>query len=235
MTMSRQPSATKHVRRRLAIAAVDLYLRLFLQFILVAVLARLLTPKELGIYAVGMSFVLILESLRDFGVGRYLVQVRDLTREAIRAVMGITMVMGLGVAAVLAIGAGPFAEFYDEPGLRPLIWVLALNAVLLPLNTPVMAVLERELRYKALFFIRLAGGIVGFVTTIALAMLGHSYMSMAWGSVATTLALILATSFHRPGQTWVLPSLHGWGPAFSFGGMTTLAGVAASTRGGPHA
>jgi O-antigen/teichoic acid export membrane protein len=222
------PSATKHVRRRFAVATMDLYSRMVLGFISVAVLSRLLTPHELGIYSIGVSFVIILQSLRDFGVGRYLVQVKELTPAVLGAVMGITLTMGCGVAVILVVGAQPFADFYDEPGLVDLLLVLAINAILIPLNSPVMAVLERELRYRDIYVIRITSAVIGFTATMTLALLGFSYMSMAWGTIIGTLAMIGVTTIYRPRQTWVMPSFRGWGPAFSFGGRSTIATLAVS-------
>lgn len=221
--MTEPKGATKGVRRRVALAAAERYVRMLLQFVSVALLARLLTPEELGIYAIAMSVVLILQSLRDFGVGRYLIQVKEVTAEQVRAVMGIGMTMGVLVAAILALGAIPFADFYGERAMAPIFWVLAVNALALPLNTPAIALLEREMSYGPLFVIRVSGSAVNVATTVTLAIMGFGFMSMAWGSLAGTVVYIAMTSWFRPRQAWVAPGFRGWRRAFSFGGMVSLA------------
>ena len=40
--------------------------------------ARMLTPADFGVFAVGMSVVMLIDVLRDFGAGNYLVQLEAL-------------------------------------------------------------------------------------------------------------------------------------------------------------
>jgi O-antigen/teichoic acid export membrane protein len=54
------------------------YAGLLLNFILIVVLSRLLTPAEIGIIQLGWIVMRLTDAFRDFGIGSYLVQKRDL-------------------------------------------------------------------------------------------------------------------------------------------------------------
>ena len=55
------------------------------------VIARLLTPAEMGVYAIGLTLRALLDVFREFGIGNYLVQEKQLTREKVRAAFSVTL------------------------------------------------------------------------------------------------------------------------------------------------
>ena len=54
-------------------------------FLVSLVLARLLTPAEVGIFSMTAVLIGIAHVFRDFGVSAYLLQEKDLTPEKIRS------------------------------------------------------------------------------------------------------------------------------------------------------
>lgn len=73
---------------RYALIAVNLVSNLLI--------ARLLTPDQIGVYSVTLAVISIAQVLRDFGVASYLVQVKDLTEDHIRTALGVTLIIGVG-------------------------------------------------------------------------------------------------------------------------------------------
>ena len=67
------------VKRALAWSFTTQYSQMILGFITSVILARLLTPAEIGVFSVAMVVVGFASLLRDFGVSEYLVQEKDLT------------------------------------------------------------------------------------------------------------------------------------------------------------
>ena len=62
------------VRRALALSLVERYLTLAIALGSNMVLARLLTPDQIGVYSVSLAVIGLAQALRDFGVGSYLIQ-----------------------------------------------------------------------------------------------------------------------------------------------------------------
>ena len=55
------------------------------------IIARLLTPGQIGIFSIGAVVVGITQMVRDFGVGQYLIQEKELNAERLRAAYTLTM------------------------------------------------------------------------------------------------------------------------------------------------
>jgi len=72
------------IHRSIIFSALERYGRLALLFVSTAVLARLLTPSEFGIYAIVNAIVLlIIGPFQEFGGANYLIQRRSLSRKNI--------------------------------------------------------------------------------------------------------------------------------------------------------
>lgn len=210
-----------NVRRSLGWSFLQNYLGFIVQFISSVILARLLTPADIGIYSLCMAVVSIAHIMRDLGVGEYLVQEKELSKERIRSAFGVTLIMGISIAISLNLISGLLSEFYHEDGLRLVIAILSLNFFILPFCTPVHALLVRQMCFGPVFVIQLSGAIVGPIVSIALAWHGFGYISLAWGSLATSMTILLVSTCWRPASAWVLPGLREWRRVFSYVKFTT--------------
>ncbi|MBL0150828.1 MAG: oligosaccharide flippase family protein [Ideonella sp.] len=87
-------------RRALLFSFMDRYAGLTISIASSMVIARLLTPGELGVYSVAMVLLGFLQTLRDFGAGQYLVQERELDSNRICAVWTIQLVTSSSRACI---------------------------------------------------------------------------------------------------------------------------------------
>ena len=82
------------VRRSTYFAFGSRYANILINFVAIVVIARLLTPDEIGVFAVSAAFVTLIQVFRDFGIGNYLIQERTLDRAHVRTAMGIGLLIG---------------------------------------------------------------------------------------------------------------------------------------------
>lgn len=198
------------VRRSLIFSLTQRYLTMAIGLGSTVILARLLTPEEMGVFFVAAAIMLAVQTVAQFGVLHYVVQERRLTRARFRAAVGVIVVSSLVGFAVLWAARWPIAEFYQEPGLVDVMTIHAFSLLVIPLNTPAVAWLQREMRFDAVFVIGLAGAIVQAITAIWLVLAGYSFMALAWAALAEQAGITAATLLFRSRETWVLPSLRGW-------------------------
>src|SRR5215510_9051289 len=109
------------IRRSLLFALLERYVSTGIQFASTVVIARLLTPAEVGIFSVPLSIVLIFQSMRDLGMTQYIIQEADLTEERYDTATSLTVLLSAGFAVVIWLGAGLTAAFYREAGLVPVL------------------------------------------------------------------------------------------------------------------
>lgn len=215
------------VRSSLAFSLVDRYLSLIVSIVSTMVLARLLTPAELGVYSVAMAMLAMAAVLRDLGAGNYLVQEKDLTIDRIRAVWAVQLAVGAALAVIVAALSLPAARFFKEPDVQSILLLLSLTYLVTPFGSLTYAWLMREMRFDAIAVMRLSSTLSGAAVSIVLAWRGHGAVSLAWGSLVAALANAGVSMLFRPAHFPWLPGTRDVRRVLSFG--MQLTGSSAAT------
>ena len=213
--------APGRARRSFVVSFAEKYLLLVLNTAGAMILARLLTPAEVGLYAIGAVLAGLVQVLRDFGVGAYLIQEPQLTPVKLRAALTVNLLVGWTLAAAVYIAGEPVALFYDQPPLQTVVQLLAVNFLLLPFSALTLPCLRRQLRFGAIFLINMSQTMAQLVCAVSLAWCGFGHLSLVWGAVAGTVAALAASVCCRPaGLPW-LPGWRGVGAIWRFGAVST--------------
>ena len=110
--------------------------------------------------------------------------------------------MALLFSSVPALAAFTFADsvasFYGEPGLRSFLRVLAPTFLLAPFSGIPMALMRREMAFSSLAVINVSCALLNVVSVTTLALLGFSYMSLAWAAWGWSVAFIVLAFRVRP-------------------------------------
>lgn len=188
-----------------------------IDFLALLVLARLLTPADFGIVAVAMSLILIVEAVFELPVGQVLIVEPTVNRRLLDTAFTLSIVRGLLLASLVGAAAWPFAIFYQDPRLVPLICALAFAPAIRGIQNPGMIRYDRALDFKRQITIDIVSKLASFLVSGGLAYATGSYWALVCGSVMTPVVLI-AMSFiwvpYRPRLTlveWrVFGSFLGW-------------------------
>lgn len=216
------------VRRALAFSIAERYVLILLALASGILIARLLTPEEIGIYSVSLAVVGIAQVLRDFGIGNFLIQEKNLTENHLKTAFGLSLLIG-GTLFIVILAAAPFAAtFYDEPRMQQTMQISALNFLILPFCSISLALLRREMAFQSLAIVTVGATFVGFVITVALAAKGYGQNSLAIGSACTNLSTGIGTWLARSDRKLLLPSLVEWRGMTKFGAQSSVASVVTS-------
>jgi len=194
-----------------------------LHFALSLVLARLLSPHDIGVFSMTVVFVNIAHMFRDFGVATYVQRERDLTVDKMRSAMGVMYLTSWSIASLLYLAAGALARWFGEPAMEQVMRVLALGFVAIPFASLTQSLLVRELAADKQAWITAAGTLSYCSSALCLAWLGFGAASLAWANLLNILATVLVCLRFRPaGLPW-LPSLREWRAVvrFSAGSLAT--------------
>ena len=216
------------VRRSLGFAFLERYLLTGLQLLSFVLMARLLTPQQIGLYSVSMALISIAQVVRDFGLANYLIQRKTLEREDIGSALGLSLLLGGGLFALVNALAPWVAQFYRDESLAGIVRIISLNFLILPFNAISIALLRREMRFDVLMRINVAAAVVGTSTTLALAALGHGAPSLAWGDIAGSVTMAIGASLAGAWGRLAWPQLRRWREIVGFGGPVTAANVVTS-------
>lgn len=190
------------------------------------VMARLLTPYEMGVYAVAAATVGLFVALRVFGLSAFLIREPDLTPAVAASAFTINAMLSVAVAALVAALSGAGAWMLGEPGVQTVMVVLAITPLLGIFDTLPAALLERSGAFKTMALAALARSAVGVGATIVLAIQGWSYMSIAYGNfVGAVFGMVLMNVVGWQHASLRL-SLHDWRRITRFGvQMLTITGI----------
>lgn len=213
------------VRVALYWSLTERYLLILLALASNVILARLLTPEEVGIFSVSLAVIGIAQVLRDFGVGNFLIQERNLTDEHVGTAYGISLILGFSFFSVLFFAAPSLADFYAEPRLTTTLRLVAINFLTLPFSSISLALLRREMRFRALMIGALVASLVGFIVTVSTALLGFGANSLALGAILSNITTGAAAWLARSPRRIATPSLKAWREILNFGGQSSVTGV----------
>ena len=204
------------VRQSLWISLADSYLSLALRLAGTVIIARLLTPQEIGVLAVAAVFSGLASMFRDFGVAEYMIQEKDLTRKKIAATLTLNIIVSWTMAAAMFGGSAIAASFYKEPGIGEVMRVQAVCFLLVPFGAVTMAYFRRELNFRPVLICSILGNVTGFVVSVTLAFMGFSYMSLAWAALATMIVTVASSMWFRPSALPRWPAWAGVAEVFHF-------------------
>lgn len=214
------------VRKSIAISFAEKYATLLIQFFSTIVIARLLTPSEIGVFSVGAVIVGFAHMIRDFGVSNYIVQEQELTKERLRTAFGVTLIIAWSAALILFLFSGPIADLYEERGLSKVLNILASSFLLIPFSSTILGLLRRDLNFDKIFWINLASSLAHAITGCSLAYLGWGFESLAWATVASAASTVAIAILVRPDRAVFTPSLREFRRIFSFGSYSTGSSIA---------
>lgn len=213
------------VRGAVLYSALGKYCLSILGLLTTVIVARLLTPAEIGLFAIASALVMILSEVRQLGAGVYLVREQELTELKVRQALALTMLISWGLGLAVFLLAPLMARFYDQPDILWLFWILSLSFIAAPFISTPAALLTRSLAFDALFKIRLVTSVTSLVASVALVVMGFSYFGLA---LATTLAMVvqlIATLLLAPSNMEWRPYFRGLRPIISVGVYTSVANL----------
>ena len=216
-----------NIRSALAYSFGTRYAATALQFLATLILARLLSPSEIGIYSVGASVIMIAHTLRDFGTSTYVIQEQELTPARLRTAFTLTVSIAWLLALILYFSATPLGVFYSEPGVALVMQVMAVNFALIPFGSISGAILRREMRFRALMYIAVLSTMANSLSAIVFASLGFGFISLAWSAVLGTATTVIGNWIAERKAFLMWPSLSERHRVLAFSLRSSVSSIAA--------
>jgi len=119
-----------------------------LQIVVLAILARLVTPAEFGVVSAALIVISLSSIMSQLGLGPALVQRPTLERRHIDTAFHSSVLLSIVLGAVVWLAA-PFASgFFRVQGVQPVLRALAWLFPLQGLGSVAESLLKRQLRFR---------------------------------------------------------------------------------------
>jgi O-antigen/teichoic acid export membrane protein len=166
------------------------------------VLARLLTPKDFGVVSAAVMVIAFCQIFWEAGMGKALIQRQTNLEDAANVAFWVNLGLGIVIASLLFWGAQPIAlSFFQDDRVTVVLQVMTLQILLGALASVHTALLQKEMGFKKLFWVRLSTIALPGVVSILLAWNGLGYWALLAGTLmgqALQVAMLWRFSGWRP-------------------------------------
>lgn len=176
-----------------------------IQFVVIIVLARVLTPEDFGLIAMLAIFLELSQILITTGFGEALIQKKNTDADDFSAIFYINLVASLTLYIILFFSAPLIADFYAQPALINLTRVLTLVLIINAFSFVQEKRLVKMMKFKVLAKIHIPAIVISAIISVVLAYIGYGVWSL--------VALKLVYRFVFAVIIW---SYSKWRPLFSF-------------------
>lgn len=174
------------------------------RLVVALVVARLLGPSEFGLAALALVFASLVLVFSDLALGAAIVQSKELSEDDRCTAFWVTVAGGALFSVIAVFLAGPLARMYGEPDVQPLLAVLSSSFVLTAVGATHQALLLREMAFRNLELLVMAGALAGSLVAVGLAVAGAG----AWAIIGQHVAVAALTSA-------LLWRVSAWRPSFT--------------------
>ena len=215
------------LRRSLAWAFSGQFTSFAVQFVGSIIVARLLGPREIGIYAISMAAIGIVQIFATFGLAAYVVRETELTDDMLNGAFTVNALLAIALTVIIAglsFVAGPLL---GVPEAGSVLRIVAFGNLFSIATFRPSAMLQREMRFKQLSIISVTNGLMQASSTVLFAWIGASYLSPAYGSLVAGTVGTALTLFFGCNHVNFRCSLSSWRSITKFGmQMMSVSGVA---------
>ncbi len=176
-------------------------------------LARLLTPEDFGVVAMGTSIQAILLAVTEFGFIQSLIQRSDTDNKAYDTAWTL-LIIANAIVSLILVALIPLAlRWYDDPRVVPVMVALAFHAFLSSFRNVGYVLYEREMNFRPAFLMALWRKIASVLVAASAAYVLGNYWALLAGVLAGVVTEV-AVSY------WLFP----YRPRFSLARTSELMG-----------
>ncbi len=172
-----------------------------IQFIVMIIMARILTPADYGLVGMLAIFIAISQSLIDSGFSQALIRKQDRTEIDNSTVFYFNIGVGVVLYFLLFFSAPLIARFYNEPQLIPITRIIGLSLIFNSLAVVQRALLTINLDFKTQAKASFVGAILSGALGITMAYTGFGVWAIVWqqiSNLAVVTILLWILSHWKP-------------------------------------
>lgn len=195
------------------------------EFVVGIVLARMLTPKDFGIVAMGIIFFSLASAISNMGITNVLIHKKKIEQIDINTSLTIAVFSSVIIFFTLVIVSYFVNSFFNEPLAGEVLRVFSFNFIIGGIAMIPAALMTKEMRFRAISIIDILSSVIYGFSALLMAYLGYGLWSLVYPVLLSALFRCVASCIVAS----YIPKL-GWnnGTAahiLKFGGGLTVASV----------
>ena len=168
-------------------------------FVRVAILARVLSPEDFGVFGIASLVLAFLEIFTETGVNVFLVQKKNNFQEYLDTAWVVSVVRGIFISVTLFLVAPAIGSFFSSPESTSIIRFIALAPLIRGFINPSIVGFLKNMQFSNEFRLRSSVYIFDGITAIIFSLLLKNPFGIVIGIIAgVLLELILSYIFVKP-------------------------------------
>ena len=222
------------LRRSLAWTYSAQALSFFVTFASTIIVARLVSPRDFGIFAMANAVTSVMTVVVSFGLAKYLIREAEVCQNLLRLLFTVNVITSILFVVLITTGALAAEYVFSSVEVAQFLFVFAVFPLIAMMEFIPSALCLREMRFGVIAAINVVRAGVLAATTVVLAFKGYAYMSFAWAQILAWIVTVVCYNVvvWRP-DVW-RPRFKGMQSVLRFGAQ--MVGVGAfgqlTTRGG---
>lgn len=165
----------------------------------IAVLARLLTPAQFGIFGIASLVLAFLEIITETGINIFLVQDEGDLDSYIDTAWLVSILRGALISTLIFIFAPFIAAFFNSPEAKTVLYLIAAVPFIRGFINPSLVKFQKELQFGKEFLFRFVTFSSHTAVAIAIGYLTRSATAFVYGlGAAALLEVVLSFAFISP-------------------------------------
>lgn len=162
-----------------------------LSFLKIAVLARVLTPSQFGVFGIASLVLAFLEILTETGVNIILIQAKKDIKEYIDSAWVVSIIRGILVSLLIIISSPFIASFFKTPEALNILLLISVVPLIKGFINPAEVKFRKELNFSYEFWFRSFIFLVDSVVAVLFALTTHSVYSLVFGLIAGAIVEVI--------------------------------------------
>ena len=170
-----------------------------LTFLRIAVLARLLTPEQFGLFGVASLVLAFLEIVTETGINVFFIQGEGKLKDYLDTAWIISIFRGILISSILVMAAPFISKFFKSPGSLELVYLIAAIPFIRGFINPSIVKFQKKLEFNKEFSLRTGIFLIDSIATITVAYLYKTASSFVIGMTAgVLLEVFISQLFIKP-------------------------------------
>ncbi len=175
-----------------------------LALIKIAILARILSPLQFGIFGIATLVLGFLEIMTETGINIFLIQKKDNIDRYINSAWFISIIRGFLIGFLIFLLSPVIANYFESESAVYIIRLISLVPIIRGFINPSCVKFQKNLEFRKQFFYESSIFGLDFLLTVIIALITKSENSLVLGMIfSTILEIVLSHKIFSPRPKFV--------------------------------
>lgn len=164
---------------------------LIIRLLTLMIMARILLPKDFGLFAIGNVIISISNIIIDSGLSGAIIQRKNLTKEYIDTAFSFNVIVGCVVSIVIWLFSNYISDYYNQVELKAVLSWLSLTVILKSLLATNASMSTRNRQFKKQALLSICSVLLGLAISVYFGKHNYHFMALVYAQLIEAAILFI--------------------------------------------